>query len=613
MIKRLYLLTKVRIYYIIYLSITEVKKMNYTWDLDRIYTSFECDEFKNDISRMEETVKKLDLLTKEVSQPPRDSECAEIIATMEMLNSVVGRIFLYTSLNLSDNSNDPANMNAHSMVARKYASVNPIMKKAQKLLAAADYSDKASKYAKLFEEYSFMLDNLKKKSRHYLSDDAEDMFSLMDVTSGSAWSTMASSLTSSLAVDYNGEKITLSQVRNLAYSPDKNVRKAAYEAELAAYPKIEQPMAFAINNIKIQATQMAKKRGYSSALDATLDGQNMTKETLDAMLGEMKKYLPHFHRYLKAKAKYLGYEGSLPWYDLFAPVGSFDAEFTPESAGEYLTDAFKSFSDDMYNMMKSAFENRWIDFYPRDGKSGGAFCSCADCLGESRILTNFDGSFSAVGTLAHELGHAFHNLVLRESEPLNRRGFPMPLAETASTFNETYLLNHALKNATDEERLYLLQSYLSDTTQIMCDIYSRYTFESKVFELCQSGFVSADKLCRTMLDAQKEAYGDGLDNDILHPYMWVCKSHYYSAGRSFYNFPYAFGGLLSTGLYAVYEQDKAAFEEKYKSFLRATTVMTIEDAVSLVGYDVTRPDFWRQGLETYKKLIDEFCELCDKQ
>lgn len=585
--------------------------MNTEWRLDNIYPSYESPEFLGDMERTDTELEALCAIVEKAEAELNEETAKDLLVALEKFSLLIEKIGLYVSLRYEADSESAENMNMFSRLMQKFSKVEPVSTRAMKALSKGDFYKEAAKKEKIFSDYAFLLERNCENAKRFLSNDAEEMLAIMNVSGGSAWGSMSSALCSSLAVEYDGGTVTLPEIRNLAYSEDAAVRKAAYEAEIAAYKKIEQPMAFAINNIKKQASAVAKKRGYSSVLESTLDSQNMTKETLDAMFGEIRKYLPHFHRYLRAKAKLLGYEGGLPWYELFAPVGESGMKFTVEEAGETLVRVFSSFSDEMADLMRRAFEDRWIDFYPRKGKAGGAFCAEAHCLGESRILTNFDGTFSAVTTLAHELGHAFHNFALRNQAYLNLSSLPMPLAETASTFNEAFLLGDVMDKAPDSERLYLLQNSLSETTQIICDIYSRFLFESRVVEGAEEGFLSADELCGIMLEAQKEAYGDGLDENCLHKYMWVCKGHYYSAGLSFYNFPYAFGGLLSSGLYAEYRKNPDGFDKRYSDFLYATTINTIEDAAMVAGIDVTKPDFWRAGLEAYKEQIDEFCALVD--
>jgi oligoendopeptidase F len=256
-------------------------------------------------------------------------------------------------------------------------------------------------------------------------------------------------------------------------------------------------------------------------------------------------------------------------------------------------------------MVASAFDNRWIDFYPRPGKAGGAFCADVQCIGQSRILTNFSGSFGSVVTHAHELGHAYHGQQIESHRPLNT-GYTMPVAETASNFNELIIVNDAIAKSEGGEKISLIESQIQDCTQIIVDIYSRFLFEDEVIRRRKSKFMFADELEEIMLNAQKEAYGDGLDPETLHPYMWCCKSHYYRAGLSYYNFPYAFGGLFSRGLYAKYLEEGEEFVPKYRALLKATTVDSVENVAHIAGIDLTKPEFWRTSLQVIADRIDEF-------
>ncbi len=221
------------------------------------------------------------------------------------------------------------------------------------------------------------------------------------------------------------------------------------------------------------------------------------------------------------------------------------------------------FSDELADFTDHAFKNRWIDVDPREGKVGGAFCAYSHTLKESRVLTNFTGSFDGVSTLAHELGHAYHGSLLTEESIWNIH-YPMPLAETASIFCETIVTQALLEKAEADEAIGILEQVLQNAGQVITDIYSRFLFESQVLDKRKDYPLTVDNLKETMINAQKEAYGKGLDHSYLHPYMWACKPHYYSGDLSFYNFPYAFGLLFAKGLYAIYEQEGQAFIPKYK-------------------------------------------------
>ncbi|MBQ1590406.1 MAG: M3 family oligoendopeptidase, partial [Oscillospiraceae bacterium] len=464
----------------------------------------------------------------------------------------------------------------------------------------------------LLGDYAYLLQTMQDDAKYTLDEKVEEALAKMNLSGGSAWENLQSYLTSTVTADYRGKQIPLSAVRNLAYDPDPAVRKDAYDAEVACYAKVRDGVCFALNSLKQQVTTECEMRKGGSPLEMTLRKSRMQKSTLDAMIRAIEEYLPVFWKYLRAKAKMLGYEGGLKWWDLFAPMGKNTASYTVEDAKTYLIDHFRPFAPDMADMMERAFDEAWIDFYPHAGKVGGAFCSNLASIKQSRVLTNFDGAFGDIVTLAHELGHAYHGMMIENHRPLNLN-YSMPVAETASTFNETVVMNAALAEATDPQvKLGLLESQLQDTTQIMCDIMSRYWFETAVFEKAKEGFAFPDELCRMMTDAQKRAYGDGLDPESLNPYMWVCKSHYYSAGLSFYNFPYAFGGLFAAGLYAQYRKEGEAFLPKYRALLKATTVSSVEDVAKMADIDLGDVNFWRSSLEIFKDRVDLFLELAAK-
>ena len=256
-----------------------------------------------------------------------------------------------------------------------------------------------------------------------------------------------------------------------------------------------------------------------------------------------------------------------------------------------------------------AFAEDWIDVYPRKGKVGGAYCMPAFGTGEFRILTNFGGLFGDVVTLAHELGHGFHEMQIKNNGALNRN-YSMPVAETASNFNENLLVSYAIDHAeSDDEKLMLIENRLQNAALVVCDIYSRFLFEKEVCERRSDSFMLPDELCDIMLASQKRAYGDGLDQSTLNPYMWVCKVHYYSTDLAFYNYPYTFGGLLARGLYEKYLKEGADFLPKYKAMLRETPMLSVEDSAGICGIDVSGRDFWRGSLEALKKDIEMFKKL----
>ena len=382
----------------------------------------------------------------------------------------------------------------------------------------------------------------------------------------------------------------------------------AYEAELAAYSRIEEASGAALNGIKGEVITINGLRGYDSPLVETLRVSRMDQDTLDAMLKAMKKALPSFQRYYQHKAKLLNHKEGLPFYDLFAPIKKSESTYTYDEAMTYIIKQFESFSLELAAYTQKAYDAKWIDYTPRNNKRGGAFCMNIHSIKESRIMSNFDGSFSNLITLAHELGHGYHGQQLVDESIINSR-YPMPLAETASIFCETIVVNAALKEVSDEEQIAILEASISDAGQVIVDILSRFFFESALFEKRAQGVVSVGELKNMMLESQKRAYGDGLDHNYLHPYMWLNKPHYYSAGLNFYNFPYAFGLLFAKGLYAQYLEQPEGFLEKYNNLLKATGKNNIKDVAAMVNVDVGQSEFFEKSLALIEKDIERFIEL----
>ena len=582
------------------------------WSLDVLYTGFDDPKFKKEFQEIDEYIEKFKGQAASLGSKDARTTAKECLTLIEDFQKVFFRLASYCSLRQSADTNDGESVSYLGRIIQKENDITPYATAIDKYLANLPELDTVIGDDEMLNDYSFYLHEAQKAARYLLSEEVETALGAMDISGGNAWSDLQGYLTSSVKVDYKGGTTTLSAIRNMAYEADPEVRKSAYEAEIAAYDKIKDAIAFALNSIKMQDLSECKLRGHASPLDKVLFNSKMQRATLDALLEAMKEYMPSFHSYLRAKAEALGHKNGLPWYDLFAPMGKSDKKYTVEEAKAYLMNIFENENPRLAKIVDRAFEENWIDFFPREGKVGGAFCAGLESEKEFRILTNFDGSMSDIVTLAHELGHGYHDFMIFDNRPLNT-SYSMPVAETASTFNENIVVNYAIDHASsDEEKLALLEGQLSDVTQIICDIYSRFLFESKVVENRSNNFMFADELCNIMLEAQKEAYGDGLDPEVLHPYMWVCKGHYYSAGLGFYNFPYAFGGLFARGLYAKFRQEGPAFLEKYNYMLKETPVRSVEDVAKICDIDLTKKEFWLMSLHSYDESIEEYKRLLHK-
>ena len=585
--------------------------MKTNWDLTVFYKDFDDPEFKDDLARLP---KEIDAFTAAIAVPAEDEvrKLVSLVHQEEALSKLFERLSMMVELNFAvDANNKPANA-ALAPLMRAYMDSSLAANAFSRYLASLENLDAIIDADDELKARAFALREAAENAKHQLPEALEKPVLKMQLSGGEAFSHLRDKLDATLLVDYDGKQIPLSAVRALAYDGDADTRRRAYEAELASYKKIELPMSFCLNNIKAEGETMAALKGYKGVLDMALAHSRMDEKTLEAMWTAIREALPEVREYFKAKGRLLGHENGLPFYDLFAPVGQSTRTYTVEEARALLLDLFGKFCPEMGEMMRAAFDEGWIDMFPREGKSGGAFCSGYYAKNISRVMTNFAGSASDVSTLAHELGHAFNNRMLHH-KPIMMTETPMPLAETASTFNETLLISQLLKTATPEEELTLLDSCLTEQTQTMVDIYSRFLFEQKVVAAQADHALDVDELKETMLWAQEQSYGDGLDPEYRHPYMWACKSHYYSTGVHFYNFPYAFGGLFARGLYARYEKEGEAFVPVYCDLLSRFGSDTIANVTASVGIDVTTPDFWREAVESVLVQVRRFVELADKQ
>ena len=581
------------------------------WNLDVLYTSFDSDKFKRDMGRLEAVN---GLLAEEAKRIAGRSPRENLMATVPLLEEhklLSCALSDYCLFRQTTDSSDGAAASANGRVNMLSGAAARAMSEITRYIASISIEelDEAMAGEPGLTQYRNYFRREKQRTQHLLTGDGEDVAAKYDVSGGKTWEKLQAYETSGVTEELKGKSLSLTELRNLAYDPDGSVRKAAYEAELKCYDKIKGPVAFALNSIKLQSISECELRGFDSVLDKSLFMADMKRDTLDALWGAVEEYLPVFHSYYKAKGEALGYKNGLPWHEIFAPMGSSNRTFNIEQAREYIVNVFSTFDGELADTASRAFAEDWIDVYPRKGKVGGAYCMPAFGTGEFRILTNFGGLFGDVVTLAHELGHGFHEMQIKNNGALNRN-YSMPVAETASNFNENLLVSYAIDHAeSDDEKLMLIENRLQNAALVVCDIYSRFIFEKEVCERRSDSFMLPDELCDIMLASQKRAYGDGLDQSTLNPYMWVCKVHYYSTDLAFYNYPYTFGGLLARGLYEKYLKEGADFLPKYKAMLRETPMLSVEDSAGICGIDVSGRDFWRGSLEALKKDIEMFKKL----
>lgn len=574
------------------------------WDLTRLFPSLESSEFK---VSLENFISQGDRLLQRVKDlGDRDwSALDEILLEINQLsqNSSVLGSYVY-AITTTDSFNNAAQV-ARGKVLKGGSAVS----KANSLLVQwlGKYSPEEvisnSEQAKSHEHF---VRRASVAATHQMTGDLEELAADLSLNGAQGWSRLYGNFTSQIQVEFpdGREALPMSAVRAMAYHPDRAVRKAGFEAELKTWEKHSLVIATCLNSIKGSTVTLSERRNWKAEVDQALFSEGITDKALHAMLAAAKSKFPVFQRYFRAKAKFLKVD-ACRFYDIFAPVGRSESNWSYDEAKKFVSHHFHGFGKDLGDLADRSYRERWIDVYPKPGKVDGAYCS-GNLAGESLVLMNFKESFGSVSTLAHELGHAYHNFCLRDRTSIQKRT-PMSLAETASTFCETIIKKAAIANGDENQKLEILEASLQGSTQVVVDIYSRYLFESSALEARAKGELGANDFCEMMVAAQKATYGDGLAADGYHPYMWAAKPHYY--GRSFYNFPYMFGLLFGLGLYQCYKQMGPEFNSRYAELLSSTGMLPAAELASGFGIDIETEAFWLGSLQQIEDDVSLFESL----
>ena len=593
------------------------------WDLTNVYPSLESAEFKAAVEGFKTQVSDLEDYFEEVvsktdeNTPPDQLGpiLGEVVDRFNRAYELSSTLEPYIYSFVSTDSRDKTAMGTlsrYEQISLPMQNLGVRFKTWLGVVAAT--LDRSLAYSDATQAHAFMLKEAAEQSKFLMSEPEEALAAELSLSGGNAWGKLQGTVTSQLAVDFElegeSQKLPMPALINLRSHPDEETRHRAYDAENVAWDSVRETLAACLNGVKGEVVSLNKRRGRKDALESAIENSRIDRPTLEAMLTAMKDSLPTFRKYFNHKAKLLGKE-KLAWWDLYAPVGKAGKAYSFEEAREFILKNFEDFSPELRSFSERVFENNWIDAEMREGKRGGGFCMEVQGVKESRILVNFDGSQDQISTISHELGHAFHNECAYQfgKTPLQQLT-PMPLAETASTFCETIATQAVLAGVTDPmEELAVLETYLNGASQVIVDIYSRYLFEKEVFERREEAELSADDFCEIMERAQVATYGDGLDERYLQKYMWTWKPHYYSTGVSFYNFPYAFGLLFGTGLYAIYQQRGADFVEDYKALLASTGEAMAADLADRFGIDIRTRKFWDDSIAIIAQSVERYCEL----
>jgi len=583
------------------------------WRTDDLYAGLDDPRLNADLSALRDAVGALEATFDEVGVRKGGPAATPdtLAGVLGGLNEVMGRVTVlrgFVSAFVTTDSRDALAQQKMGDLTTLTLPLGPLRSRLTAWLGGQDPEEIGALLAAsgVAREHEHLIRRSVERAQYQMTPDEEDLAARLRPSGAGGWAKLHGNVSSQLTGEFRGQTLPVTALRALATDPDEAVRREAFEAELKVWQDAEVVLAAALNGVKGEEGTLAARRGFADAVAPSLLTHGIDRQTLDAMQGVVERSLPDFRRYFAAKARALG-KPRMDWWDLFAPLGRSETEWTYEAGTRFVEEQFRSYSDRLGDYAARAFGENWIDAGPRDGKRGGAFC-----MGwqgdQSRILMNHDPSLDSVSTLAHELGHGYHNLLKAPRTPLQRET-PINLAETASIFCETIIQNAALERAEGEERLYVLETQLLGHAQVVVDIHSRFLFERAVFEKRAGRDLTPQEFSDLMTWAQRETYGDALGT--THPYMWAVKPHYYSLG--FYNYPYTFGLLFGLGLYAQYQQARARgkeadFQARYDDLLASTGLADARTLAARFGIDLHAPEFWEGSLDVIRGQIRAYEE-----
>ncbi|MDQ0257415.1 pepF/M3 family oligoendopeptidase [Evansella vedderi] len=590
-------------------------KYKQVWDLDAIFEggTSESPALKAAIAELEKELKIFQTDADNASDSVE--EWAGLVNRAQEVGKKVREVGAFVGCLLAQNvKDDKAKLlgGTTKQLASNYASILTTID--EKLLAFSEQEWNQFIALGDMKEIVFNLNERRENAKDKLPADKEKLIQALGVDGYHAWGDLYSTIVGRMSVEIeeDGEKKSYSvgQAANKMSSFDRNFRKHVFDQSEKAWEQESELFGNTLNHLAGFRLQTYEARGWDEVLKEPLQINRMKKETLDVMWDTITKNKDTFVKYMERKAELLGID-KLAMYDVSAPLSENVEEVSYDEAAEMIVEQFNKFSPKMGNFAQMAFDKEWIEAESRPGKRPGGFCTSFPVSEQSRIFMTYSGSASNVATLAHELGHAYHQYVMNDLPQMSQR-YAMNVAETASTFAEMIVADATVKQAkTNEAKIQLLDDKLNRSVAFFMNIHARFLFETRFYEERKKGLVSVPRLNELMVEAQKEAYCDGLSE--YSPYFWASKLHFHITGVPFYNFPYTFGYLFSMGIYAKAAEEGEAFEDRYIELLRDTGRLEVEElAKKHLDVDLTQPEFWQKAIDQVKADVDTFMELTDK-
>lgn len=588
-----------------------------TWDLDILFPGgSESKAFHTYLSDIEKEIVKLTAEVDSYSpeQPNGMTGLENIVEHMEKITKKAREAFAFIScLSAQDVNDTKASLlvGKRSEIKAKLDAIQTNLEQKFIQIDEAAWSDMLKSDA--LQEVSFVLNENRERAEERLSVDEEVLINDLEVDGYHGWGQMYDTIVGDMQVELEEHGKTnvysVGQAANKIVNPDRNIRKHVFSQISKAWKENADLFGQTLNHLAGFRLQKYRHRGWDDVLKEPLAINRMQKETLDAMWTAITNNKQYFVEFLNKKAELLGIE-KLSMYDISAPVSESVKKMPYTQGADFIIEQFGKFSPKMADFAKMAFEKRWIEAEDRAGKRPGGFCTSFPDSEQTRIFMTYSGTSSNIATLAHELGHAYHQHVMNDVNGLNQR-YAMNVAETASTFAEMIVADAAVKNARNaEEKLALLEDKIQRSVAFFMNIHARFLFETWFYEERKQGLVPVDRLNELMVEAQKEAYCDALEE--YDENFWSSKLHFHITGVPFYNFPYTFGYLFSLGIYAAAKEQGNDFEDDYIALLRDTGKMNVEElADKHLHVDLTKPEFWESALKLCIADVKEFLTLAD--
>ena len=594
-----------------------------TWDLTSYFPAFDGPEMHAFKQALRADISALIQTAASLSQLNEGSAAAweDILLRSEDLSRRMSHLGSYVSCLVSSDGRNEAYLREEAEITRiraELAKVRIELLRAFKKVSAGAFAELLARPS-LVGAHNY-LNRLREEADRSMSSEQEVLATELGIDGIQAWGHLYNTISSKLEFDMvfpdgSRKKLPMSQRRSLLDDPDRRVRKAAFEGGNLAWQTIEDTAASALNAIAGTRLTLNRHRGVNHFLDIALFQAAITRKTLDAMFEALSANIEIPRRILRFKAKLMGLS-ALAWYDLGAPLDL--PQESPRSWNKAVATVGASFLraypalGDFFR--KCVIQQNWVDWEPRPGKRPGGFCTTSMLSKESRIFMTYNKSLGDVLTLAHESGHAYHGFLMRDVRP-HARGYPMTLAETASTFGEHVLMNGLLEDpaVSDQQKALVLDIEVGHGAIYLLDIPVRYGFEKAFYEERAGGPLSVSRLKELMTETQRDVLGEILETGGEDPYFWASKLHFYITGLTFYNFPYTFGYLLSRALYNLFAREGKTFLPKYEKFLRLAASDTAENVVKqTIGADLQKPEFWADSIRSLEQPLIELQALAPK-